>query len=83
MTRGEWIRTAALKPPPRVIPSINKAAWADLARLAGNLNQITRAINQGLKTDLAAADIAAIRDQVQRLRLELLGGLGVEGDATH
>lgn len=47
VSRGEWLRLAALGKPPRMVPEVNKVAWSDLARAAGNLNQITRAINEG------------------------------------
>ncbi len=52
MTRGEWIRTAALKRPPKIIPTVNREAWLALSKLAGNLNQIAKAVNQGLVSDI-------------------------------
>ncbi|WP_155992303.1 plasmid mobilization protein [Fodinicurvata fenggangensis] len=47
---SEFIRAQALGRRPRLprqIPAINQAAWSDLARCLGNLNQITRAVNRG------------------------------------
>lgn len=73
MQRGEYLRAAALHCLPPTIPEINRQAWAELSRVAGNLNQAMRAINQGLRSDLTAAEVSMIRDQVQSLRLELLG----------
>ena len=68
MSRGEWIRTKALKRNlPRVIPEVNREAWADLARVAGNLNQMARHLNQG------NGDLAAALDEVARLRKKLIG----------
>lgn len=74
MQRGEYLRAAALHRLPPTIPEINRQAWAELSRLAGNLNQAMKAINQGLRLDLTVSEVAMIRDQVQRLRLDLLGG---------
>lgn len=73
MSRGEWLRLAALKRPPRVVPEANREAWAELARLAANLNQHQRAINEGHAEAAPAVDLAELRGQVQALRRELLG----------
>lgn len=43
--RGEWLRMAALHQLAPVLPEINKEAWAELARSASNLNQITKHLN--------------------------------------
>ena len=69
-----WIRRAALsrivpRPP---APEINRIAYAELARLAGNLNQLTKAAYEG-RVNIAPEFIEAIREAVQKLRLELLG----------
>ena len=78
VSRGEWMRLAALDKPPRTVPEINKVAWADLARVAGNLNQITRAINEGRlptkdvpRAGKAVMDVRAHLDAVRGL---LIGG---------
>lgn len=71
--RGEWLRMAGLDRLPRPIPELNRAAWADLARLANNLNQAQRSINSG---DASAHDtrlIEATRLAVDALRDQLLG----------
>jgi hypothetical protein len=47
ISRGEWLRRAALAQPPRIVPEINKQAWSELSRTASNLNQMTRALNEG------------------------------------
>ena len=69
-----WIRRAALsrivpRPP---VPELNRAAYAELARLAGNLNQLTKAAHEG-HVDIAPEFIEKIRESVQELRLGLLG----------
>jgi mobilization protein MobC len=33
--------------PPRPIPAINRTAWTELSRLAGNLNQLAHHANSG------------------------------------
>ncbi|CCP05149.1 plasmid mobilization relaxosome protein MobC [Erwinia amylovora] len=43
--RGEWLRMAALHQLAPVLPEVNKEAWAELARSAANLNQITKHLN--------------------------------------
>lgn len=68
VSRGEWMRLAALGKPPRIVPEVNKVAWADLARAAGNLNQITRAINEGR---LPVKDIPSVGKAVMDVRAQL------------
>ena len=68
VSRGEWLRLAAMSRPPRIVPEINKVAWADLARSAGNLNQITRAVNEG---KLPVADRAKVGAQLMQLRADM------------
>jgi hypothetical protein len=46
MTGGEWLRSASLgRPIPNPIPEANGRAWAALAKLASNVNQIAKALN--------------------------------------
>lgn len=77
VSRGEWLRLAALSKPPRIVPEINKVAWADLARAAGNLNQLSRAINEGrwpVKDGPSAqATIMEMRAQLDAVRASLIG----------
>ena len=73
MTRGAWLRTKALKRKlPRQIPEVNRQSYIELARLAGNLNQYVKAINQGRATE-PAPDLQVMYNEVQKLRSELLG----------
>lgn len=62
------MRLAALGKPPRIVPEVNKVAWADLARAAGNLNQITRAINEGR---LPVKDVPSVGKAVMDVRAQL------------
>lgn len=67
MQRGEYLRAAALHKLPPSVPAINREAWAELARLAGNLNQLVRLAHGG---DLRLAEVQAL---VQELRRVLIG----------
>jgi hypothetical protein len=77
VTRGEWLRLAAMAKPPRIVPTVNKVAWADLARAAGNLNQITRAINEGrlLVNEVPSVGqvVMDVRAQLDAVRRHLIG----------
>lgn len=68
VSRGEWLRLAAMAKPPRIVPTVNKVAWADLSRAAGNLNQITRAINEG---KLPVKDVPSVGKAVMDVRAHL------------
>lgn len=74
MTPTAWMRRAALSLAPlrAVVPAVNRKAYAELARLAANLNQITRAANEG-RVSLSPVLFKLLRKEVQQLRLELLG----------
>lgn len=69
-----FVRHAALGLTVQTIPSANVAHWRELARLAGNLNQIAHAINCGLATGVDSACIEQLAEQVRLLRLDLAGG---------
>ena len=80
--RGEYLRMAGLDKLPLSIPSINRDAWIELARLAGNLNQFQAAINQGKATGYPKDFLEKVISQVKALRRDLLGkGDSDEGDA--
>ena len=82
-----YVRDRALGRPVRgPVPEVNRAAYAELARAAGNLNQLAAHANAGNVVDGAELRhvIEAVRDQVQTLRLALLGvpaDAGTEGGA--
>ena len=80
MTPAQFLRDAALKRrlPSPPVPAINRAEYAELARLAANLNQLTRAANEGRPVTVAEALLERLAGEVSRLRLALLG---VEGEA--
>lgn len=72
VTRGEYIRRAALDAPPRVVPEVNREAWAELARMSANLNQFMRHLNAGQKPT-ATVRLQELRDAVDALRADLIG----------
>ena len=77
VSRGEWLRRAALAQPPRIVPTLNKEAWSELSRTASNLNQLTKALNEGRwqPGDKAAAEKALrmLWDQLKAVRAHLIG----------
>ena len=81
MTPAQWLREAALTrrlPTPPVAP-INREHYAELGRLAGNLNQLTRLANEGRPVTIADALLQRLIQETRRLRLALIGA-AVEGD---
>lgn len=66
--RGEWLRMAALDRLPPTVPEINREAWTDLSRAAGNLNQIARHLNES-----GIDDADAIRAELAVFRAMLIG----------
>ncbi len=75
MTPAQWLREAALtrRLPAPPVSAINREQYAELARLAANLNQLTRLANEGERVSVAPALLGKLRNEVGRLRLELLG----------
>ena len=73
MQRGEYLRSASRGVLPPTIPQINREAWANLARVAANLNQYQQAINAGTVHGHPPEVIQELAELVQKLRAELLG----------
>jgi hypothetical protein len=76
MERSEWLRRAGLgKRLAPAIPAVNREAWGELARVAGNLNQMARSMNAASQirdVDLVGI-LAELHGQVQALRSDLIG----------
>lgn len=72
--RGEWLRRAwgqtQPKPP---VPEVNRLAWADLARTAGNLNQAMKAFHEGRLRGVDPVVLEELFAQVHGLRRALIG----------
>lgn len=73
MQRGQYLRSAAIGVLPPTIPAINREAWANLARVSGNLNQFQQSINNGTASGYPLDFLENLRDLVGLLRAELLG----------
>jgi hypothetical protein len=72
---AQWLRLAALsrRLPPPPVPAINREQYAELARLAGNLNQLAHLANEGRPVTVADTLLRELVGEVGRLRLALLG----------
>lgn len=73
-----YLRNAALGSLPPQIPAINREAWANLSRVAANLNQYQATINAGTTGAYPPEVLAELANQVQELRADLLGVRGTE-----
>ena len=75
MTPAQWLREAALtrRLPSPPVPEINREQYAELARLAANLNQLSRKANEGQAVTLSDALLKLMIEETKRLRLALLG----------
>ena len=80
MAPAQWLREAALsrRLPSPPVPPINREQYAELARLAANLNQLTRLANEGRPVTVADALLQRLAGEVGRLRLALIGAGGGE-----
>jgi hypothetical protein len=83
MTPAQWLRAAALarRLPSPPVAAINREQYAELARLASNLNQLTRLANEGGRVTVADGLVARMAHETKRLRLALLGLGGVNEEA--
>ena len=75
MSPAQWLREAALsrqlpKPP---VPAVNRESYAELARLASNLNQLTRLAHEGQFVMVAEQLLESMTQELSKLRLTLLG----------
>lgn len=85
VSRGEYIRLAALLAPPRVVPAINREAWTELSRVSANLNQLLRSYNSTKSVKDGSAATAALdelRQSVEAVRLSMIGADMVDDDES-
>ena len=75
MPPAQWLREAALtrRLPSPPVSTINREQYAELARLAANLNQLTRLANEGERVTVATGLLIRLKTEVSRLRMELIG----------
>lgn len=73
LSRSAFLRKAALGHRLEPVPVANAQQWSSLARLVGNLNQITHAINAGRAHGVDPGLIDALQVEVRALRRALIG----------
>lgn len=73
MSRGEYVRGCIFGTLARTVPEINRVAWAQLAKLSGNVNQYQAAINRGTTAGYPPALLAEVIDLIEQLRRDLIG----------
>ena len=73
MTPAQWLRErrSAVACHRRRLRRSTTEEYAELARLAANLNQRTRMANEGERVSVAIGLLSKLRSEVGRLRLEL------------
>jgi len=78
VTPAQWLRQAALsrRLPSPPVPAINRAAYAELARLTGNVNQLAWHANRGEGVHVDADLLRRLGLEVRLLRLALIGAGG-------
>ena len=82
MTPAQWLREAALsrRLPSPPVAAINREQYAELARLAANLNQLAHLANEGGRVTVTERLLARVATETRRLRLALLGIGGKDDD---
>jgi hypothetical protein len=82
MTPAQWLREAALsrRLPSPPVAAINREEYAELARLAANLNQLAHLANEGGRVTVTEGLLARVATETRRLRLALLGIGGKDDD---
>jgi hypothetical protein len=69
-----FIRHSALAQPVQAPPSeVSVHAWQDMARVAGNLNQLAHAVASGRAAGVDIEAVQQVAEQVRLLRMELIG----------
>ena len=79
ISRSAYLRAAGLDawpPRPVAVPELNREAWRDLARAAGNINQLTERLNVGQQP--AAEEISNL---LAAFRAALVGAGGGKDDS--
>lgn len=71
---AEFVRSSALGQRIHALPAANAQLWSELAPTCSNLNQLARSANEGRIINIPADLLIELHDQVQALRMDLLGG---------
>jgi mobilization protein NikA len=75
---SEFVRRAALKlrMPPPAVGEVNRETYRELCRIGNNVNQLTRAVNEGRVAQVDAHLLGELRALIKEVGLQCLG-LGV------
>ena len=73
LSRGAWLRIAAMQRPPRIVPEINREAWSHLAKVAGGLTYLVEVAKAGGTPSTDGSLLAELRQSVSELRRQLIG----------
>jgi hypothetical protein len=71
LARGEYLRCAALDELPPTIPAINREAWVELSKAAGNLNQIAKRLNE--ERGISESQFEKVVSELREFRSALIG----------
>jgi len=74
MTRGEWLRTAALHQAPARVPAVNQEAWGHAGRIAGGLTTLAKAAAEGRTVGVDPDAIEELRLALAEVRRLMKGG---------
>ena len=82
MKPAQWLREAALsrRLPSPPVAAANREQYAQLARLAANLNQLAHQANEGVHVTVDDRLLERVASETRRLRLALLGLEGGSDD---
>ena len=72
ISRGAYLRLAAINSLPPQVPAINHAAWLEISKVSGNLATLATAMRAGHYIELET-----IRSELFRFRVALLKGTPV------
>lgn len=72
LRRGEYLRLAAFQALPPTIPELNKSAWLELSKAAGNLNQIAYQLNKkGVDVDVDIREVENMLAYFRQILIEV------------
>lgn len=73
MTRGEWLRTAALKKPPAIVPELNREAWAYLGKMGNGLTWLIGELKKPDRLNVKPEWFENARAMLKEIRAGLIG----------
>ena len=73
MSRGEWLRTSALRRPPVVIPALNQKAWAYLQKVGEGIRYLIDRSKEGEPVALDQVEMLEVKTEMRRVQATLIG----------